>query len=51
METQEVIHEDVPMVPVACAKPPLGLQSSVENYTPSPVGDRFNAIKLVGGGV
>ncbi len=43
---QEIIHENVPMVPVAYAEPPLGFQGAVENYTPSPTGDRFNAISL-----
>ncbi len=45
---QEIIHENVPMVPVAYAEPPLGFQGVVENYTPSPTGDRFNAISISG---
>ncbi|MGH3147408.1 MAG: ABC transporter substrate-binding protein [Rubrobacter sp.] len=46
LEAQEIIHDDVPMLPVAYARPPLGFQATVENYEPSPTGDRFNAIAL-----
>jgi peptide/nickel transport system substrate-binding protein len=45
-EAQEVIHQDTPMVPVAYAKPPIGLQQTVEGYKPSPVGDRLNTVTL-----
>ena len=29
---QEIIHEDVPVLPLACVEPPVGLQERVERY-------------------
>jgi len=51
MEAQEIIHQDVPMVSIAYAKPPVGLQNSVEGFVPTVGGERFNTIELAGGGV
>jgi peptide/nickel transport system substrate-binding protein len=48
---QEVLMEDAPWVPIAYAKPPVGLQDQVEGYHPNPTGgEPFNTIRLGGGG-
>jgi peptide/nickel transport system substrate-binding protein len=51
MRLQETIWADAPWVPIAYAKPPVGLQQEVQNYLPNPTGgEPFNTITLGGGG-
>jgi peptide/nickel transport system substrate-binding protein len=51
MRLQETIWADAPWVPIAYAKPPIGLQQEVQNYLPNPTGgEPFNTITLGGGG-
>jgi len=42
---QEKLHEDVPVVPLAYVRPPIGLQEQVEGYTIT-YGDRLNTVRL-----
>jgi peptide/nickel transport system substrate-binding protein len=46
---QEIIHEDVPVLPLAYVRPPVGLQKRVEGYQITFGGDRLNTVKLSGG--
>ena len=46
---QEIVHEDVPVVPLAYVRDPVGLQQRVEGYQTTLGGDRFNTVKLSGG--
>ena len=51
-QAQEMLVEDAPWVPIAYAKPPVGLQDQVQGYHPNPTGgESFNSIQLGGGGV
>ncbi len=43
---QEALHEDVPVVPLAYVRPPVGLQEQVEGYTITYGGDRLNTVRL-----
>jgi peptide/nickel transport system substrate-binding protein len=43
---QEALHEDVPVVPLAYVRPPVGLQEQVEGYTITHGGDRLNTVRL-----
>jgi peptide/nickel transport system substrate-binding protein len=43
---QEMLHEDVPVVPLAYVRPPIGLQERVEGYTITYGGDRLNTVRL-----
>jgi peptide/nickel transport system substrate-binding protein len=50
-QAQEMLVEDAPWVPIAYAKPPVGLQDQVQGYHPNPTGgEPFNTIRLGGGG-
>jgi peptide/nickel transport system substrate-binding protein len=50
MQAQELLVEDAPWVPIAYAKPPIGLQESVQGYQASPTGgEAFNSVTLSGG--
>jgi peptide/nickel transport system substrate-binding protein len=46
---QEIVHEDVPVLPLAYVRDPVGLQQRVEGYHTTLGGDRFNTVKLSGG--
>jgi peptide/nickel transport system substrate-binding protein len=46
---QEIVHGDVPVVPLAYVRDPVGLQKQVEGYQTTLGGDRFNTVKLSGG--
>ncbi len=46
---QEIIHEDVPVLPLAYVRDPVGLQKRVEGYETTLGGDRLNTVKLSGG--
>ena len=46
---QEIAHEEVPVVPLAYVRDPVGLQQQVEGYETTLGGDRFNTVKLSGG--
>jgi len=49
-QAQEMLVEDAPWVPIAYAKPPVGLQDQVQGYHPNPTGgESFNTIELGGG--
>jgi len=51
MRLQEIVAGDAPWVPIAYAKPPVGLQAQVQGYLPNPTGgEPFNTITLSGGG-
>lgn len=51
MRLQEVTNKDAPWVPIAYAKPPVGLQDQVQGYQPNPTGgEPFTTITLSGGG-
>jgi peptide/nickel transport system substrate-binding protein len=51
MRLQEIVAGDAPWVPIAYAKPPVGLQDQVQGYLPNPTGgEPFNTITLGGGG-
>jgi len=51
MRLQEIVAGDAPWVPIAYAKPPVGLQDEVQGYLPNPTGgEPFNTITLGGGG-
>jgi peptide/nickel transport system substrate-binding protein len=43
---QEKLQEDVPVVPLAYVRPPIGLQERVEGYTITYGGDRLNTVRL-----
>jgi peptide/nickel transport system substrate-binding protein len=43
---QEKLHEDVPVVPLAYVRPPIGLQEQVEGYKITYGGDRLNTVRL-----
>jgi ABC-type transport system substrate-binding protein len=46
-----MLVEDAPWVPIAYAKPPVGLQDQVQGYHPNPTGgEPFNSVELGGGG-
>jgi peptide/nickel transport system substrate-binding protein len=45
---QEIVHEDVPVVPLAYVRDPVGLQQRVQGYETTLGGDRFNTVKLSG---
>ncbi|MDP9351483.1 MAG: ABC transporter substrate-binding protein [Chloroflexota bacterium] len=48
---QEIIHEDVPWVPIAYARPPTGAMKTVQGYTLSPTGgEPFNSVYFSEGG-
>jgi peptide/nickel transport system substrate-binding protein len=50
-QAQEMLVEDAPWVPIAYAKPPVGLQDQVQGYHPNPTGgEPFNSVELGGGG-
>jgi peptide/nickel transport system substrate-binding protein len=50
-QAQEMLVEDAPWVPIAYAKPPVGLQNQVQGYHPNPTGgEPFNTVSLGGGG-
>lgn len=40
------VHEDVPFVPLAYVRPPVGLQEQMEGYTITYGGDRLNTVRL-----
>ena len=47
VQAQQIVYEDAPWAPIAYAEPPLGFQSTVENYLPSPTGgEGFNPIQF-----
>jgi peptide/nickel transport system substrate-binding protein len=51
MRLQEMTVADAPWVPIAYAKPPVGLQEQVQGYRPNPTGgEPFNTVTLGGGG-
>lgn len=43
---QEALHEDVPVVPLAYVRPPVGLQEQVEGYRITYGGDKLNTVRL-----
>ena len=43
---QEIVHDDVAVLPLAYVKDPVGLRRRVEGYQTTLGGDRFNAIRL-----
>jgi len=50
-KAQEILVGDAPWVPIAYAKPPVGLQDRVKGYRPNPTGgEPFNTVELGGGG-
>jgi peptide/nickel transport system substrate-binding protein len=50
-QAQQILVDDAPWVPIAYAKPPVGLQDQVQGYYPNPTGgEPFNTITLGGGG-
>ena len=51
LKAQEILVGDAPWVPIAYAKPPLGLQQNVQGYQASPTGvEAWNTVSLSGGG-
>jgi hypothetical protein len=40
------VQENVPFVPLAYVRPPVGLQEQVEGYTITYGGDRLNTVRL-----
>jgi peptide/nickel transport system substrate-binding protein len=50
-QAQQILVDDAPWVPIAYAKPPVGLQDQVQGYYPNPTGgEPFNTVILGGGG-
>jgi peptide/nickel transport system substrate-binding protein len=50
-QAQQILVDDAPWVPIAYAKPPVGLQDQVQGYYPNPTGgEPFNTVTLGGGG-
>ncbi|MDH6574199.1 peptide/nickel transport system substrate-binding protein [Streptomyces sp. SAI-117] len=46
---QMIFHRDVPWAPIAYAGSVFGMRENVEGFAPSPIGDRYNNVKLAAG--
>lgn len=44
-QAQAMIHEDVPVVPIAYARTPLGVRSTISGLKSTPAGERFHTIQ------
>lgn len=45
---QEILHEDVPVLPIAHVREPIALQEQVSGFRTTPGGDKLNTVRLTG---